>query len=294
MKDINDSAVGSYKSTSNIKPIEFSDTQILNWAETILEKRFIRSNYLTSPDMTRDFLRVALSKFEREVFLVILLDNQHGVLETEILFQGTIDGAAVYPREVVNATRTGRRLSKPEITKLLSASNKLKYPSMKSRDLAIILVGIGAGLRCSEICALNIDDVDLNNGLLLVREGKGRKSRKIYLAEEIIVALQQWIACRGTSDGSLFSKILKNGSITRNAMSSSGLAFTLENLQQLANIPTFTPHDMRRTFITQLLEKGIDLNTVRQLAGHSDVSTTVRYDKRDLDWQRKASQAIVF
>ena len=42
-----------------------------------------------------------MSKFEREVFLVILLDNQHGVLEAEILFQGTIDGAAVYPREVV-------------------------------------------------------------------------------------------------------------------------------------------------------------------------------------------------
>lgn len=193
-----------------------------------------------------------------------------------------------------NAIRTGRRLSKPEITKLLSTCHKLKYPSMKSRDMAILLVGIGAGLRCSEICALNIDDVDLNNGLLLVREGKGRKSRKIYLAEEIIVALKQWIACRGTSDGSLFSKILKNGSVTRNTMSSSGLAFTLENLQHLANIPAFTPHDMRRTFITQLLEKGIDLNTVRQLAGHSDVSTTVRYDKRDLDWQRKASQAIVF
>ncbi len=77
-------------------------------------------------------------------------------------------------------------------------------------------------------------------------------------------------------------------------MSYSGLAFALENLQRLAGISEFTPHDMRRTFITQLLEKGIDLNTVRQLAGHSDVSTTVRYDKRDLDWQNKASEAIVF
>lgn len=193
-----------------------------------------------------------------------------------------------------NAMRTGRRLSKSEITKLLSACNNHKYPSIKSRDLAILLVGIGAGLRCSEICALNIDDVDMDNGLLLIREGKGRKSRQIYLAEEIILALKQWIACRGMSEGSLFSKILKNGVATSNALSSSGLAFALENLQKLAGIIEFTPHDMRRTFITQLLEKGIDLNTVRQLAGHSDVSTTVRYDKRDLDWQRKASQDIVF
>ncbi|WP_198300846.1 DNA repair protein RadC [Cellvibrio sp. PSBB006] len=78
-----------------------SDTQILYWAERILQKRFERSNYLTSPDATREFLRVTFADDHRELFAMILLDNQHSVIGYEILFLGTIDGAAVYPREVV-------------------------------------------------------------------------------------------------------------------------------------------------------------------------------------------------
>jgi DNA repair protein RadC len=64
-------------------------------------KRFTRSNYLTSSDATREFLQIILAKEYRELFIVIFLDNQNGVLGYETLFQGTIDGAAVYPREIV-------------------------------------------------------------------------------------------------------------------------------------------------------------------------------------------------
>lgn len=86
--------------TTDVIP-SISDTQILYWAERILKQRFERSNYLTSPDATRDFLRLTFADDHRELFAMILLDNQHGVLGYEILFLGTIDGAAVYPREVV-------------------------------------------------------------------------------------------------------------------------------------------------------------------------------------------------
>lgn len=158
MKDINDSAVGSYKSTSNIKPIEFSDTQILNWAESILEKRFIRSNYLTNPDMTRDYLRVALSKFEREVFLVILLDNQHGVLEAEILFQGTIDGAAVYPREVVKLA-----LSKNAAAVIFAHNHPAGIAEPSNAD-KIITQRLMTALQTVDICVLDhlvVGNVDI-------------------------------------------------------------------------------------------------------------------------------------
>lgn len=85
------------------KPDGISDNQILYWAESILVERFTRSNYLTSPDATRDFLRIIFAKEIREVFTIIFLDNQNGVLGYQSLFQGTIDGAAVYPREVVKS-----------------------------------------------------------------------------------------------------------------------------------------------------------------------------------------------
>lgn len=84
-------------------PENISEEDVLYWAEKIVTKRFTRSNYLTSPDATREFLKIILAKENRELFIVIFLDNQNGVLCYEILFQGTIDGAAVYPREIVKA-----------------------------------------------------------------------------------------------------------------------------------------------------------------------------------------------
>ena len=193
-----------------------------------------------------------------------------------------------------NAVRTGRRLTNTEITKLLSSGNTLTCPATQARDKAILLVGIGAGLRCSEICQLDISDIDLIKGILIVKHGKGRKHRQIYLAADIIGSLRRWLEYRGHNGGALFNRILKNGRISKQRLSASGLAYSLRSMQTHAGVEAFTPHDLRRTFITQLLENGVDLNTVRQLAGHSDVSTTIRYDKRDLEWQRNASQSISF
>lgn len=84
-------------------PENISEEDVLYWAEKIVTKRFTRSNYLTSPDATREFLQIILAKEHRELFIVIFLDNQNGVIGYETLFQGTIDGAAIYPREIVKA-----------------------------------------------------------------------------------------------------------------------------------------------------------------------------------------------
>jgi len=79
-----------------------AEESIIQNAIQILESRIqLPDDYLTSPDNTRRFLRLKLSNLDREVFGVIFLDNQHGVIAYEELFAGTIDGAAVYPREVV-------------------------------------------------------------------------------------------------------------------------------------------------------------------------------------------------
>lgn len=92
-------------------PENISEEDVLYWAEKIVTKRFTRSNYLTSPDTTKEFLRILLAKEHRELFLIIFLDNQNGILGYETLFQGTIDGAAVYPREIVKAVLTNNAAS---------------------------------------------------------------------------------------------------------------------------------------------------------------------------------------
>ncbi|SFQ85865.1 DNA repair protein RadC [Halopseudomonas formosensis] len=86
----------SYTAVPNL-----SELDVLEWAQSILEARFKRSNYLTNPSMVRGYLQAQLATEEREVFAIILLDSQHGVLGFEKLFYGTIDSASVYPREVI-------------------------------------------------------------------------------------------------------------------------------------------------------------------------------------------------
>ncbi len=84
-------------------PKDIPESDILDWANRILESRFQRSHYLNNPGLTKDYLHSTLADKKREVFAVVFLDNQHAVIGLEILFYGTIDGASVYPREIVKA-----------------------------------------------------------------------------------------------------------------------------------------------------------------------------------------------
>lgn len=70
-------------------------------AKKILARRFRKGSPLTSPYLTRDYLITHLAEIHHEVFGLLYLDNRHRVIADEVLFRGTIDGAAVYPREVV-------------------------------------------------------------------------------------------------------------------------------------------------------------------------------------------------
>lgn len=84
-------------------PAGISESQVLQWAHVILEDQFKRSHYFTNPDATRAYLQSSLAISEREQFALLLLDSQHGLLHCEVIFQGTIDSAAVYPREIVKS-----------------------------------------------------------------------------------------------------------------------------------------------------------------------------------------------
>lgn len=83
---------------------ELSDDLILSMAHDILEARVKRGSVISSPQTTRDFLKFEFRDLKHEEFFVMFLDNRHRVIHMESLFRGTIDGASVYPREVVVET----------------------------------------------------------------------------------------------------------------------------------------------------------------------------------------------
>ncbi|ORJ47601.1 integrase (plasmid) [Kluyvera intermedia] len=188
--------------------------------------------------------------------------------------------------------RKGRALSREEVRALVQAAKRHPQRIRCCRDAAIVMTLCGAGLRAGELVSLERRDYD--NGILRVRQGKGRKYREIHIAAAVDKAISAWIKASGVKeDGdALFNRIQRNGRVASQPLTTTGLTGILEQLQQDSDIARFTPHDMRRTFITRLLEQGVDINTVRQLAGHSDISTTTRYDYREEGMKMNASRNI--
>ena len=187
--------------------------------------------------------------------------------------------------------RKGRALERQEIRALIKAAKQHRQPLRRCRDTAIVLTLCGTGLRVGEL--VKLERLDYDNGILTVRQGKGRKYREIHVADAVDKAIRAWLKVSSKeAENALFSRIQRNGKAASKPLTTTGLTGILAELQQTSGIALFTPHDMRRTFITRLLEQGVDINTVRQLAGHSDISTTTRYDYRDEDMKVNASRRI--
>ncbi|KDA92491.1 tyrosine-type recombinase/integrase [Pantoea agglomerans] len=187
--------------------------------------------------------------------------------------------------------RKGRALDKQEIRALVQAAKQHSQMVRRYRDIAIVLTLCGTGLRAGEL--VKLDRRDYDNGVLKVRQGKGRKYREIHVADTVDKAIRAWLKISANkADSALFSRIQRNGHVVSQPLTTTGLTGILAELRQTSGIARFTPHDMRRTFITRLLEQGVDINTVRQLAGHSDISTTTRYDHRGDVTKVLASQRL--
>ena len=113
-----------------------------------------------------------------------------------------------------------------------------------------------------------------------MRSGKGRKARITYIDGGATAALEDWLLVRGAAPGPLFVRIRKGEQMTRDRLSTSGVRHVTVERGGEARVAHFSPHDLRCTFISDLLDAGADIATVQQLAGHASVQTTARYDRR--------------
>ena len=193
---------------------------------------------------------------------------------------------------------SGRSLTTQEIKKLYRACTQDKTAAGK-RDHAILTIMLATGIRRSEVIAINIEDYSTRTGLLNIQSGKGNKQRTAYINVESRKIVKQWlnVRCAGeqedTNNGvSLFNPITKTGSIQNRQLSSHAIYEIIRHRAEQAQIESCRPHDLRRTFVTQLLEAGIDINTTRQLVGHTDIQTTARYDLRDEKLQKRVVRLL--
>jgi integrase/recombinase XerD len=149
----------------------------------------------------------------------------------------------------------------------------------------------GGGLRRSEIVSLDLEDFDRATGVLKVK-GKGNKERVSYVTNGARLALDAWLERRGDLPGPLFVPVTKGGTIIMRRMTDQSVLDLVRRLARRAEIPCFSPHDLRRTFIGDMLDLGVDISTVQQLAGHAQVTTTARYDRRGEHVKRRAAEML--
>lgn len=160
-----------------------------------------------------------------------------------------------------------------------------------ARDLAILALLYGAGLRRAEVARLSLSDYDEAEGSLRI-EGKGNKERRVYLPKGTQNALLRWLIQRGSSPGPLLTHVSKAGAVRLKWVSPQLIYRVVGKRLLAAGIERLTPHDMRRSFISDLLDEGVGLATVARQVGHSNVQTTARYDRREERALRDAAACL--
>jgi integrase/recombinase XerD len=174
-------------------------------------------------------------------------------------------------------TRNPRKLpdvlSIEEAGRLLEAAPNLKYK-------AALGVAYGAGLRVSEVAHLKIDDIDSKRMLIRVEQGKGRKDRNAMLSPQLLALLRLWWR-EGRRRGVMLPHgWLFPGQSRTDPISARQLHRAVQEAAEVAGIrKRVSPHTLRHSFATHLLEDGTDIRVIQVLLGHSKLETTALYAK---------------
>jgi site-specific recombinase XerD len=185
----------------------------------------------------------------------------------------------------------GRSITAGELVALMDECSRDSSPS-GARDAAIIALLYSCGLRRAELVALDLADYNIEEGTITVR-GKRNKQRLAHVVEGARAALEDWLAFRGSEAGPLFLPIRKGGHIQDGRLTTQAIYYILQERAARGKISKeLSPHDFRRTFVGDLLDAGADIVTVQKLAGHANVTTTARYDRRPEEAKKKAAQLL--
>lgn len=190
------------------------------------------------------------------------------------------------PMTLIRTPRQSKRLPKAitieQIERLLAAPSDADV--LGRRDRAMLETLYSTGIRVSELVALEVDDLDLGSGAMRVR-GKGKKERLVPLGAHAIAAIQSYLdlAQRDASftatwndPGAKRKPLFLNKHAQR--LSSRSVRRKLDKyLRQIGLDPTISPHTLRHSFATHLLDNGADLRSVQELLGHQSLSTTQVY-----------------
>jgi integrase/recombinase XerD len=192
------------------------------------------------------------------------------------------------PSERLETPRRGRTL--PDVLTVKEVESLLTAPGLDERmawrDRALLELGYGAGMRVSELCGLARTDLVLDEGLVRVF-GKGGKERMVPVGRAVIGAVSVYLHTlrpeidRGKSENRLLLNA-RGGPLSRVG----AWGIVKQRAKQAGIRKRVTPHTLRHSFATHLLEGGADLRAVQEMLGHADLSTTQIYTHVDREYLR--------
>lgn len=157
-------------------------------------------------------------------------------------------------------------LSGSEVQALLGSVTSLRYR-------ALLTTIYGAGLRVGEACQLRVRDILSERGLIFIRDGKGGRDRCVMLSARLVTELRAyWVVVRPPREGYLF--LSRDG----RAIQPESVRLVLKTAASAVGITKrVTPHCLRHSFATHLLESGTDIRSIQAMLGHQSLETTQRY-----------------
>lgn len=217
-----------------------------------------------------DDLRRYLDRYQRGSKAgKVTIDNVRRILSSFFAWLEDEDIILKSPVRRIHKVKTGQTVKE---TYSDEALEQMRDHCESLRDLAIIDLLSSTGMRVGEMVKLNIEDIDFENRECVVF-GKGDKERKVYFDARTKIHLKNYLSSRSDSSPALFVTLHK----PFDRLQISGVEIRMRELGRKLNMAKVHPHKFRRTLATMAIDKGMPIEQVQQLLGHSKIDTTMHY-----------------
>lgn len=251
------------------KKIEGCSQKSLNYYYTTVSKMLNTIGVIYHLITTED-IRTYLSNYqEKNGISKATIDNVRRIISSFFSWLENEDYIVKSPSRRIKKVKTGKVVKEV----YSEESIELIRQNCKSiRDLAIIDLLYSTGMRVGELVKLNTTDIDFEKKECIVL-GKGNKQRKVYFDAKTKIHIQQYLDSRTDSNQALFVSLLS----PHNRLKISGVEIALRKIGEKLGIKKVHPHKFRRTLATKAIDKGMPIEQVQHLLGHTKIDTTLGY-----------------
>lgn len=251
------------------KKIEGCSIKSLNYYYTTLVKMLDKVNVIYFSITTED-IRTYLSDYqENSGVSKATIDNMRRIISSFFSWLENEDYIMKSPARRIRKVRVGKIVKEIYTEENIEL---MRQNCKNARDLAIIDMLYSTGMRVGELVRLNISDIDFENKECVVL-GKGNKQRKVYFDAKTKIHLQQYLNSRKDTDPALLVSQL----YPYNRLKISGVEIALRKIGEKLHISKVHPHKFRRTLATKAIDKGMPIEQVQHLLGHTKIDTTLGY-----------------